>query len=452
MKKLWLPLTAIAIWVVFFVLGPWYAGNQLESNFDKIVQRMNTNGVVKFEKTSYEKGIFSSTTNLKVSLDFNALGPAAQKLNLHNEDLSLNLIGEIKHGPFLFHDGISFAIGNIAFQPVLTKKQQQEVTKLFGKTNPFALNMRLKWNKDIELGGSVIPFKSPDGTVDSKTMTLGVSVTDNDKRMLTHFNWGGLTANIKEKGVDKGSVEVGNVVLTSDQKQVIKDLWMGNGAFDIDEIKFSSKNKSTTGIFKKFHVLSISNIDDKKEFIKGRVSIKLDKATVNKVDYVENLNYIVSFKHVDAISLQKLTTAIRDAQKAGGSQQAMQMAMGMQLMGILPELVKKGFSINIDALDAKILGGELKSKLEINIAKGTDVTKGMAAIAGISAKLNISVERSLLSKFPMANPQMVQGLISQGLIVEKAGVLSSKAEFKGGQLTVNGKPIPLPIPGLPSSK
>lgn len=448
MKKLWLPLVVVAIWLVFFVLGPWYSGGKIESEYDKILAHINSNGVIVAKRTSYEKGVFSAKTGLTISLNTDALGPAGQKLKALGSDLSLDFKGDVKHGPFLLDDGFSFAVGNIAFQPVFSEKHQAEITKLFGKTNPFALNMRMKWNHDVEFGGSVIPFKSPDGNVDSKTMTFGVTVSDNDHRRLTHANWGGATIIIPQKNNANGNIKIGNVTLTSDQNQAIEDLWVGNGAFDIDEITFSNKSQNKDGIFKKFHLVSVSSLDSNKEFLDTKVEFDLDKVTINKMDIVEGMKFVTSFNHFDAVSVQKLVKAIEDAQKAGGSQQAMQMAMGMQLMGILPEMVKKGFSINIENLDAKIMGSEVKSKLNIDVAAGTDVTKGMAAIAGVSASLDLTVAKELMFKLAKANPQMVDGLITQGLIAEKNGILTTHAEFKGGQLTVNGKPMP--IPGLPA--
>ncbi len=448
MKKLWLPLLIVLFALVFFVAGPWYAGQKMEARVDGLVKKLNNNAMFVIEKTAYDKGLFSATTKIKVAVNFAALGPAAKQLGLAKRDASFTLVGKVSHGPLLFDDGFAFAMGNITFQPELSDKAQKGISSLFGSSNPFALNMRFNWDASAEISGSVIGFTSPDGEVKSTAATFGLNLSKNNSHLQTHFNWGGLKA---EKKNDEGaikSVTVGKIVLTSDQDKVVEDLWAGNTTFNVAQVDFADSTKGITGSVENLNLLSSVIADDAKEFLNAVVDVTLKKVMVNAVAYVEDLQYKVSFDHIDVASLQRLTKAIQEVQQGGGTPQAIQLAMGMQLMGIVPEIIKKGFTLRIDALNAKVLGEEIKSNLEIKVAAGTDVTKRLAALSGVTAKLDISLSKALLTKLPMVNPQMLQGLISQGFVVEEAGVLKSHAEFNGSQLTINGKVIP--VPGLPA--
>ncbi len=447
MKKLWLPLVIVVIWLVVFVAGPWYAGDKVEARLDGLLKRMNTNGLITFEKTAYDKGLFSATTAIKASINFDALGPAAKNLQLSNTNSSFVLNGKVSHGPFLFDDGFAFAVGNISFQPEISAEHQQEVSKFFGSSNPLALNMRFNWDSSTEIGSSLIGFTAPDKTIKSAPATFGATLSNNNTHVKSHFNWGGLSFEKTESNGKAKKATVGVISSSSEEDMMIEDIWVGNSRFNISSITFSDDAMGMSGKADNFNVVAATSLDATKAFMNIMVDMTLKNVTVNNVSYVDDFQYKLSFDHLHAASLQKLVKAIKEAQQAGGSPEAMQMAMGMQLMGIVPDMVKKGFTLRIDALNARVMGEQINSSLELNIAEGTDVTQGMAAIAGISAKLDITVSRALLDKIPMANPQMVQGLISQGLIVEEAGTLKSHAEFKGGQLTVNGKAMP--IPGMP---
>lgn len=447
MKKLWLPLVIVVIWLVVFVAGPWYAGDKVEARLDDLLTRMNSNGFISFEKTAYDKGLFSATTTINASINFDALGPAVKNLNLSGANDSIILKGKVSHGPFLFDDGFAFAVGNIAFQPEISQEHQQEVSKFFGSSNPLALNMRFNWDSSTEIGSSLIGFTAPDKTVKSEPATFGVTLSDNNTHMKSHFNWGGLSFEKTDSNGKAKKASIGTVSSSSEEDMLIEDIWVGNSRFNIASVDFSDDTMGMSGKADNFNAVAATSMDATKAFMNGMLDMTLKNVAVNKVSYVDDFQFKFSFDHLHAASLQKLAKAVKEAQQAGGSPQAMQMAMGMQLMGIVPDMVKKGFTVRIDALNAKVMGESINSSLELNIAEGTDVTQGMAALAGVSAKVDIAISRALLDKVPMANPQMVQGLISQGLIVEEAGNLKSHAEFKGGQLTVNGKPMP--IPGMP---
>ncbi len=447
MKKLGLPLVIIAIWAVIFVAGPWYAGNKTEKRLDKLLQRMNTNGIVSFTKTAYDKGLFSSTVAITARIHLDALGPAAKTLPLAQAKQSWVLRGEVNHGPFLFEDGLAFAVGNIAFQPEMSPQQQQQVHHFFGSAHPLALNVRFNWDSSTRIDSSLTGFTNTEEGLSSEPARLVVSLSNNNTRMKSHFDWGGLKLEKMTANGKNSKLFIGAVSSDSEEEMPLADLWVGTSGIHLSQVQFSDEARGINAVADDFKVVSKTALDASREYLHGMVDITLKNITRNNVSYLDDFEYKLSFEHIHAASLQKLVKAIRETQRAGGSPEAMQMAMGMQMMGIIPDMVKKGFSVKFDALNGRVMGEQVISSFDLNLAEGTDVTAGMAAIMGVSAHLDATVSRLLFDKIPVANAQTLQGLIDQGLVIEDMGNLKTHAEFKNGQLKVNGKPMP--IPGMP---
>jgi uncharacterized protein YdgA (DUF945 family) len=443
MKKLWLPLLIVVIWLVLFVAGPYYTGGKMEEKLDGLITKLNTNGIVKFEKTSYDKGLMSSETVLTMTVNTEMFGQALQQYGGAPKIDPVSLRGEVKHGPILLDNGFEFAIGRISFVPEVSEEHQQKIAEVFGTENPLNVSIQFNWDKSFKLDGSLVEFSMADKGVSSSKMGFEAELTDAGTRLISSFNWDGMS--IKDPKQAGSSFAITKVTSTSDQVQALEEIWVGDGKMGVESISFSQKGMA--GNMKALTISASTSVDDGNAYMDGLADISIDKVNVAGADYVEDFSYKISFKHIQLEGLQKIIKAMQEAQQAGGTPEAMQMAMGMQMIGTLPEIVSKGFSINIDELNAKIMGEQVSSSLRIDIAEGTDVNAGMAAIAGVTVNAEVSISKALLSKIPTGiQPEMIQGLVSQGLIIEEAGFLKSKAEFKGGQLTVNGNPMP--IPGL----
>ncbi len=443
MKKFWLPLLVVGIWLVIFVIGPFYAGGKVEEKLDTLLTNINSNGILVFEKTSYEKGLMSSDLVLTMTMNTEMFAPAMQQFGGIPKIEPVLLKGEVKHGPFLIDSGFEMAVGRINLVPDIDAEHLTKISEVFATETPLNFSVQFNWDKSIIAEGSLVGFSMADKGVKSSEVTFSSTITDDGNHLVSSFNWDGLSINDPQQ--ENSNFAISKISSESDQVQVIEEIWVGKGNFAIKKIEFNESGMS--GLVDNIGMKVTTSADEANAFMDGVVNLSVAKVAVAGVDYVEDLEYSISFKHIQIEALQKIAKAMKEAQQSGGSPEAMQMAMGMQLMGTLPEIVNQGFTINIDALNAKVLGEQITSKLSIEIAQGTDVSAGMSAIAGVSMSADVSISKALLSKIPTGfPPEMIQGLVAQGLIIEENGLLKSHAEFKAGQLTVNGKPMP--IPGL----
>jgi len=441
MKKIWLPITIIVIWLVIFVAGPFYTGSKVEEKVDALISKMNTNGVLVFEKSSYKKGLMSSDIELTVTINTEMFGPVLQQMGGAAEIQPITLVGEIKHGPILLDDGFDLGIGRIHLVPKLDESIKNQMVKVFSTATPLNFNIKLNWDNSITARGSLVAFNIADKGLNSSEATFVADITDTGNHMISAFNWDGLE--VKDPKQPQQTFAISKVTSASDQKQVIDEIWVGDASFNIQKISFNQAGMG--GNVENIGITANSSVDDAKAYLDAEVNVSTDSINVAGVDYLKDLKYTMSFKHLHIASLQKIAKAMKDVQQQGGTPEAIQVAMGLQLASILPELANKGFGVNIDALNATVMGEQITSNLSIDIPEGTDFTMKMAAIAGISVTADVSVSKALLSKIPMGiSTDMVQGLIGQGFIIEENGVLKSHAEFKAGELMVNGNPIPLP--------
>jgi len=153
----------------------------------------------------------------------------------------------------------------------------------------------------------------------------------------------------------------------------------------------------------------------------------------------------MSMDHWDAEGLQKLSQVVEDAQKSGASPEELQMAISMQMLGILPNMVKKGLTLKMDTLEALVLDQQVKASFAINVAEGTDVTQGMGALKTVSATFDVSIPKALSDQYPAL---FLDSFVQQGFAKLEAEVYLTHAEFTKGKLQVNGKDIPLPMLGM----
>jgi len=433
-------LAIIAI-IALLVVAPWYAGQQVESRLDHIIEGVNKNGLVKLEKVNFVKGYRSSTFKLKFSLDTAKLGPAADelaKIPLKNFELT----GNASHGPLLMNSGLMFGLAHIDFSADVDEATKTEMTKLFGTQNPLKLGMDMGWGGSTHLMGSLVEFTDPEGHVHSKPVNLTVDFDNETGTMNTEMNWGGIR--IEEPGPkSQVKVEIGKMDFHSKQKRTKHQLWVGKSSFNLEKVAFQQAELNV--LLNKLAISSGVNMDKANEFLSGNVVFTADDVTVNAKRYAKSFKYMMSMDHWDAEGLQKLSQVVEDAQKSGASPEELQMAISMQMLGILPNMVKKGLTLKMDTLEALVLDQQVKASFAINVAEGTDVTQGMGALKTVSATFDVSIPKALSDQYPAL---FLDSFVQQGFAKLEAEVYLTHAEFTKGKLQVNGKDIPLPMLGM----
>ncbi len=193
------------------------------------------------------------------------------------------------------------------------------------------------------------------------------------------------------------------------------------------------------------------------------------------------LTYDIAIKDIDAAAWEKIQDSA-NKMKADGSP----MEQGMQMMGVLPELVKHSPVIEIKELSLKSSLGDLNADARIkvngdnpemlqNILLIGNTLEAEASIVASKSLVDFYIEKTSASpnikikpennvsegadklsegqvylegemKDNIENPDNSSGIksfIDNGYLIPDGKNYSFKASLKQGQVTINGKPVPL---------
>ncbi len=154
-------------------------------------------------------------------------------------------------------------------------------------------------------------------------------------------------------------------------------------------------------------------------------------------------NLEMALEGFDAESLGKVVEALEAAQ---GNPDPMMAFAGMQQD--LVDLVAAGLVIRLDRLDVSLPQGTFMSELEVEIPESdpnnfvwTNVLLEMEASADVSIPAGLYEMVTAMS--PEANMAVAMGILRQD-----GNNYVMEARYKQGLLTVNGAPMPIPLPGM----
>jgi hypothetical protein len=146
---------------------------------------------------------------------------------------------------------------------------------------------------------------------------------------------------------------------------------------------------------------------------------------------------------VDGVAAGNIADALRELQSSGSTDDFM-----FVVEDDLQRFLAAGFELNIDKLDISLPQGPITSKIHITLDEsGSADFAWTSALLALDATIELSVPAELIDLMASADPQ-VHGAIGMGFLKKNGDVYEMEAAFQNGLLTVNGAPVPLPVPGL----
>ncbi len=444
MKKV-LTIGIPAVLVVAGLAGPKMTGSVMENNLDRAFERAAESGLLTFRKKSFEQGYFHSEGEWEVGP-----GPALQgAMSAAGKDSErlLSFKATIENGPLLLDDGLAFGIGRVKFEPIFDAKQQAELEKYIeGGKVPLELELRygLSGSAQWHIGWDAFEIKprkwGKPQPIQIKPAQFEATIGADYKHTTTVGSWDGWSLKEGSQQIDFGSIKIDT---EGHRIGDFEHLWLNVGDVVFDGLTLQERGKEVFAMGPiKIHGDGEPVENNKRLNISSEVTVDYVKQTQDIV--FKDGVFKLSMKGLDAASLDRLAGVVREAYKNGASSKAAQTALGLQLMGILPEMVSKGFTLSIDELSAEVMGNPVHFTMTAEIQQGANIMAGVAALHKVTAVADCSVPRKLLMMLPGYNPEMIDAVIQQGFVKEENGVLKTHAEFKELTLTLNGKPVPLP--------
>ena len=194
-----------------------------------------------------------------------------------------------------------------------------------------------------------------------------------------------------------------------------------------------------------FHKLSIdgtSTIDG--EELNARTQMILERLVVPGFGDV-GIAFDGVISDLDAASVGRISKAVNAARASDDPQAALGDLFGL-IQQDLETLLAAGGELRFDKLDVSLPQGQIRSKLGVTLAETSGPFSWPGLILASRASADVEIPAALVEMGRQMSPE-TDGMIQMGFLQLNGDVYRMEAEFAGGLLTVNGVPMPIPLPG-----
>ena len=472
MKKLLIAAVLIvpAIWAGI----TWFTSSETEEVFEQMLTESNQNltesfPFVKVEKQSFEKGFTSSTAKSIVSLNTEMLNDEGEE-----EPVELIMNHTIYHGPVMMTpDGLK--TGTSYVRTTLDQKSLSAETKellklLFDGKEPFVSGIQTGVGDSIDIDLEIAPMSFD---AEKHTELTGEEADSDDPELISfagmtgHIttNTGGTRLNgtmdigaMEMKAKDEGKdilITMASSIVNMNINELYKgSILDGSVVMEIPEFSFSDGEKSSAI----FHGLRIvSKAEEENGKFGGFASFDIDKLLIKSpdapVEFPESkvhLGFAVKGFDRDAvIKLVDLGQEMRTSQFAllGNDDPDQVGEVMLKSMGAyyaaLGETIKQGVGIDTD-LELSNDTGKSAVNLDLNYAEAKqlyDLKTVRELIMALQGQLKITIDKSMIAGTPAE--EAIGMPVAMGFAVDKGDAYEAVADLGGGELKVNGEPMPV---------
>ena len=151
---------------------------------------------------------------------------------------------------------------------------------------------------------------------------------------------------------------------------------------------------------------------------------------------------------LDAASFRNIAAAIRNTQSSTDLQDAID-SIYPRIQGDLQNLLASGFELRIDKLDLTLPNSELTTKFHFTLPAsdpGEDFS-WPALLLALNASADIQLPIEIYQIVVAMTPDLGM-LVAMGMLKKNGDYYEMRAEYAKGLVTVNGVPMPIPIPTI----
>jgi uncharacterized protein YdgA (DUF945 family) len=239
------------------------------------------------------------------------------------------------------------------------------------------------------------------------------------------------------------SLQLGLVTVEGDVRQTGYGFMVGAVSLNIESLSMgraAAEEVSTGSII----------LDAGSNLVEERVSGKttLTIADVSLPDFGDvDLAMDVSANGLDARSLNAILVELQKAQRADNPDAALA-ALYPHIEEDLQRLLSAGGELRIDRFDITLPQGEVATRLSFALPESDAAAafSWAALILALTASADLRIPAALMDLAQTANPESA-ALISMGILKKDGDSYIVNAQYEKGLLTVNGAPMPIPLPG-----
>lgn len=434
-------IIALLVIIVLALVSPAITGSVAQEQFHRSLAELEEMmpGLV-FEEIQADSGWFSSTSKQELVLAGMASGGSGQ-----DQHSGIFLETEIFHGPLILGMGdadlpvFSFAAAVTRSRISFIDENEETVELPGGIYNEIAYDGS---------GSLSVIFYAMEEELPGKTGSGGATLNWDGAQLQVDYSSGighlesvGHVQPLVITSAD-GELRLGEIKFDSSADHSEYDIWIGNSTTSIEEMTVIGATADLPQSFsmKGMTLFGQNSLDQGR--LTGNFNLSIADLEMNGI--ADNSVQFAMSANVDAETIKQLKNTLK-GQNMGDPAAAL--ALQNDGMG----LVTAGLAVEISELQIKTANGDARIlfQLEIPPSDLAGEAAAMNAIFSMSADADLRISRSLFDYVLQSNPLMapqMNALLMSGMLIEQGEQLTMVAIYDGGLLTVNGMPIPLPIP------
>ena len=450
-KSVWV-LVIVALGIIYPVF-PWLIGKSIESHQEQtLAERFERTPYLKIKSNHFVRGWYHSEQTLQLSV----VGIPG----LSDEDGTFTVQNSIQHGPIC--GWTCFGEARVQTHLVIPPDLQKKLEPVFGNEEPLKITSRLSF-----FGGGTVHATSPaikdavvsDGThISSDGLAFDADFSSHMKDVSTN----GKLPRLEIHDKTGAHFLLSGLGFGSTQHAISDVLSTGPMQFKMDRLEAVSANEGgDTATQKKVSIQAVDLTGDsnaKDGFMDS--SFKLSTGTIEGPSFhVKATHYDAAAQHLQVEAMDKLTRQLRDMRRAtaaGMDPQAQSQQMVQNLTHWLTEIASHDPVLDLQRISVETDHGQAIIKGPIRLkgvtaqdlaGAGASPETAMRVLSKVDAELELRVDDAMAQDFPQNAGQIQQALTAgegTGFLVNDHGTHVAKILMQKGQLTINGKAMPLP--------
>ncbi len=453
---------------------PGYVGYQAEERYQLLVDRLEASGF-QVQSHDYQRGWFGAIASTAFVLPI----PQPSATDPDNvSEFGFTINSDIVHGPLMPSGGVG--LGEIDTSILVDGES------VFPEDYPAKILTQVSWNGSgstvIDLPAAEIPAQEERPKIDFGGMSGQVVFDAGFSKVDTRIELPNLAAS---EGEAKRIVLKG-VRVESKSWVDESGLMLGDGSFGIQRIEFVDVDSLTSVILQDIG----ADVDSGKqgENVSGKITYSLQSADINGDHYGPGM-LEMSMANLPAEVLVSIQQGMEDIQRQKLPQSQQALAAMTVLMSNGPKLLKSDPKFSIDRFSVKTPQGDVQGRFSLqpvglqwkeiaNMAAVVDKLEAAAELKMPEAfyrflfaqqvrnqvmqqmemrrqmgeEVDVPEPHELDAMADTAAEEQLQRLLTQEILVRDGSMLSTRATLSSGLLSVNGKTIPLPVPGAVQSQ
>lgn len=238
---------------------------------------------------------------------------------------------------------------------------------------------------------------------------------------------------------DEDTLRLGKVAFTGRQQPSRFGFSVGNIDIDVESLEHRRSPGGEPTVLGPLSVRSSSTVTGDR--VSGHARIGLTGIPTPGMGDV-GLDLDATLNDVDGHALGALTRTLENLDpdlEAG--------ALFDEVRHDLERLLASGLELRLNRFDVSLPQGPMRSKMHFMLAAtDTGAFNWTSILLALEATADLSIPAELVEFIVATNPQ-ANAAIAMGILRQDGNVYTTAAAYRKGLLTVNGAPMPIPLPG-----